>query len=165
MADNESELIFEAHKGQAQFAYFLLGAAGGAIAFAIHDTDGISLADTPWLLGAAVACWALSFALGCFGLDARHDGLQSNAIFIRVFGGIPDQPPNSPGAKVIADAKKSVTQDLKKPRTLFGWQKWMLFVGAVAYIGGHVIQMAAIPPKSTSTPPKAVAPTAARPRP
>lgn len=157
MANNESELIFEAHKGQAQFAYFLLGAAGGAIAFAIHDTDGMSLADTPWLLGVAVTFWAISFALGCFGLDARQDGLHSNAAYLRAFRNVSDQPSNSPVARAIKDAKSAVAKDLNKPKRLFSWQKWTLFGGALAYIGGHVLQMAAIPAKSAGTPPRAVA--------
>lgn len=43
MARNATkELIFEVHKGQSQFAYFLLGAAGGAIAYALHETAGVA---------------------------------------------------------------------------------------------------------------------------
>ncbi|WP_299424198.1 hypothetical protein [Sphingomonas bacterium] len=157
------ELIFEAHKGQAQFAYFLLGGSGGAIAYALHETAGISLADAPWPLGFAVAFWALSFALGCFGIDARQDGLLTNASFLRVFGDVPPQPANSPGAQVVDEATESVKKDLKKPVTFFRWQKWTLFAGALAYIAGHVLQMAAIPPaKPTSATPKPVSGLAAR---
>ena len=147
MSDNANQLIFEHHKGQSQFAYFQLGVAASAIAFAIHETTRLSLADAPWPLAVAVALWAISFALGCFGIDARQDGIWANALFLQVFGDVPAQPLNSPGAKVVNDAKETVKKDLKKPVTLFRWQKWALFAGALFYIGGHVMQMATIPSK------------------
>jgi hypothetical protein len=150
MASNATQLIFELHKGQAQFAYFLLGAAGGAIAFAIHETAEVSLADAPWPLGLAVTLWALSFAFGCFGIDARQDGLHANALFLQVFGDIPDPQANPAVGKVLEDAKKTVQKELGKPIARFRWQKWTLFAGALAYIGGHVMQMATIPSKAAS---------------
>jgi hypothetical protein len=101
----------------------------------------VALADAPWPLGVAVALWALSFALGCFGIDARQDGLLTNAIYLRVFGDLPAQPPNSPGAKVMAEAEETVKKDLRRPFGLFRWQKWTLFLGALAYIAGHVMQL------------------------
>jgi hypothetical protein len=147
MTSNTTQLIFELHKGQAQFAYFQLGVAASAMAFAIHETAGLSLSDAPWPLAVAVALWALSFALGCFGMDARQDGIQSNAAYLRAFGDLPDQLAGSEGAKVVGGAKDTVTKALRKPVTRFRWQKWALFAGALFYIGGHIMQMAAIPTK------------------
>ena len=150
MSNNASQLIFEHHKGQAQFAYFQLGVAASAIAFAIHRTAGLSLLDAPWPLGAAVTLWAFSFALGCFGIEARQDGIHSNAVFLQVFGNIPAQHGNPTFGKVLADAERDVKKELNKPVRLFRWQKWALFAGALFYIGGHIMQMAAIPPNKTA---------------
>lgn len=148
MSSNTTQLLFEHHKGQAQFAYFQLGVAASAIAFAIHETDGLPLADAPWPLGAAILLWALSFALGCFGVDAKQVGIQSNAIYLRVFGDLPDQPANTPAAKVVNDAMDAVTKDLNKAAKRFRWQKWALFAGAIFYVSGHIMQMAALPSKN-----------------
>lgn len=154
MADNANQLIFEIHKGQSQFAYFQLGVAASAIAFAIHETTGLPLSQAPWPLGAAVALWALSFALGCFGIDARQDGLHTNALFLQIFGDVLHMPMDSSAKSTIESAKEAVKVDLRKPLVLFGCQKWALFAGALFYIAGHIMQMAAIP---SVTPPSSTA--------
>ena len=151
--DKATQLIFEVHKGQSQFGYFLLGVAARAIAFAIHDTAGVSLRDAPWPLGVAVALWAISFALGCFGLEARQAALASNAAFLRALQDTPAQARDLPEiAKAIETTKSNVEKNLKRPRDRFRWQQWTLFAGAVAYIAGHVMQMAATPPQWHANP-------------
>ncbi|WP_295640252.1 hypothetical protein [Novosphingobium sp.] len=150
MSDNASQLLFEFHKGQAQFAYFQLGVAASAIAFAIHETTGLALADAPWPLGAAVLAWGMAFALGCFGLEARQDGIHTNALFLQIFGGL--RPDSHEAAKVIEDAKATVSKDLGKPRVFFRWQRWSLFAGACFYVAGHLMQMATLPSKHPPTP-------------
>ena len=148
-SEKATQLIFEVHKGQSQFAYFLLGVAASAIAFAIHETDGLSLADAPWPLALAVALWAISFALGCFGLEARQGGLVSNAVFLQASSGTPTEAAGIPSiAAAIETTKTNVEKNLKRPRIHFGWQKWTLFAGALAYIAAHVMQMAATPSKA-----------------
>lgn len=144
MADNTNQLIFELHKGQSQFAYFQLGVAASAIAFAIHETSGLPLSQAPWPLGAAVAFWAFSFALGCFGVDAKQGGLRTNALFLQVFGDVLGKPMDPSVNTVVEGAKETVKEDLRRPLVLFGWQKWALFAGALFYIAGHIMQMAAI---------------------
>jgi hypothetical protein len=150
MSSNASQLIFELHKGQAQFAYFQLGVSASAIAFAIHETSGLPLSDAPWPLGVAVALWAISFAIGCFGIDARQDGIQSNARFLQIFGDILHRRDNPEVARVLDAAQATVKDDLKRPIRLFGWQKWLLFIGALFYIAGHIMQMAEIPTKPSA---------------
>lgn len=105
----------------------------------------MSLADAPWPFAIAVTLWGASFALGCFGVDARHDGLHSNALFLQLFGDVPAQPPGSEQAMAVDRVTETVKKDLKKPSTFFKWQKWALFAGAVAFVGGHLMQMAAVP--------------------
>jgi hypothetical protein len=148
MSENAKQLILEVHKGQSQFAYFQLGLAASAIAFAVHQTTGDSLAETPWPIGLAVFLWAASFALGCFGIGARQRGLLSNAQFLLSTRGIPEEPANADLAAAVNDVKAEVVKDLKRPATLFKWQMWALFAGALAYVGGHVMQMSAVPPKN-----------------
>lgn len=148
MSDRATQLVFEVHKGQSQFAYFLLGVAASATAFAVHETAGAALADTPWPLGLAVVLWAASFAIGCFGIDARQEGLVLNASFLQLTRGIPSGPTSDELAKVLKEMRDDVAKALKRPVNRFRLQKWVLFAGALAYIGGHVMQMAATPSKS-----------------
>jgi len=153
MSDNATQLILEAHKGQSQFAYFQLGVAASAIAFAVHQTTGTALADAPWPMGLAVALWALSFALGCFGLDARQAGINLNAIFLQVADQIPSQlRASSEGAKFIEKMKADVGTRMDRTDYRFRWQKWTLFAGALAYVAGHMMQMATIPPRAERHP-------------
>lgn len=149
MSSNATQLIFELHKGQSQFAYFQLGVAASAIAFAIHETADLALADAPWPLGLAVALWSVSFALGCFGLDARQDGILSNASFLQLTEGVPANISTPALAQAIEDMKSDVIKDLRRPIVRFGWQKWTLFAGALAFITGHVMQMAGTPAKAS----------------
>jgi hypothetical protein len=147
MSEKRTQLILEVHKSQSQFAYFQLGVAASAIAFAVHETTGDPLLDTPWPIGAAVALWALSFALGCFGLDRRHEALTSNANYLKISGHIPANVRGDPEwAKTIQGMENDVAKGLARTNARFRWQKWALFAGAIAYIGGHVMQMSAIPP-------------------
>jgi hypothetical protein len=151
MSDGTNDLIFEASRGQAQFAYFQLGLAASAIAFAVHETDGKALADTPWPLGLAVAMWALSFALGCFGVIARHQGLATNARFNMATRGA-QMVHNMPELQAALDEAKNKTQRaLDKPFGRFQGQLWLLFAGAMAYVAGHIMQMAATPSAHPAT--------------
>lgn len=51
---NDNDLYFEHQKSIAQFAYFQLGIAASAIAFAMHQTADRSLDSVPWPIGLAV---------------------------------------------------------------------------------------------------------------
>jgi hypothetical protein len=150
MSDNASQLIFELHKGQSQFAYFQLGVAASAIAFAVHQTANTSLVDAPWPLAVAVGLWALSFALGCFGLDARQAGILSNASFLQLSREFAAEATDPAFTQTFEEIKADVKKDLRRPATRFRWQKWTLFAGALFYIGGHVMQMAAIAPRAAT---------------
>ena len=147
MSENRTQLVFEAHKAQSQFAYFQLGLTASAIAFAIHQTRDASLADTPWPFGLAVAAWALSFAMGGFGLDAHKQGLLSNAGLLKALDETPHEYRQGDIARAIETAMDLVGKDLNRPVTLFRLQKWLLFVGALAFIAGHLTNMAATPSK------------------
>ena len=87
MPDRTADLILEYLKSQSQFAYFQLGLAASAIAYAVHETKGQSLSETPWPFGAAVILWAISFATGAYGIEARLDGIKTNAQFLQARSG------------------------------------------------------------------------------
>lgn len=62
---NEVDLEKVHLAGQERYAYFLLAAAGAAVAFAVQKTEGAVLSWWLLLVAAAALCWALSFFAGC----------------------------------------------------------------------------------------------------
>ncbi len=150
MTTSRNELHFEHIKGQAQFAYFQLGGAASAIAFAIHQTNGRSLQDTPWPLGVAVILWAISFALGCLGMTARQQGIATNVRFLDATQGAHPDVLQRVAGQAYDEALKVTQNDLDRPVKRFRWQLWTFFAGALFFIAGHVMDMAATPPRVDS---------------
>lgn len=135
-------LYLEHLKGQGQFAYFQLGLAASAIAFAVHQTRDASLEDTPWPIGAAVVLWALSFAFGCFGIEARQKAIRTNIQYLLALDEVPPPYRDHPElSESIEKAKQLVDKDAQRPFVRFDLQMWLLFGGALFYIWGHLLLM------------------------
>ncbi len=137
------DVYFEMTKSVAQYAYFQLGVAGGAIAFAAHQTRDMALLHTPWPIGAAVALWAISFACGCSGLEARSDGLAANAKLLFMEEQTPPQWLAT--VKTFPEYQqwhRDVEEMSQKPWSRFKWQVRTLYLGALAYVAGHIMLMA-----------------------
>jgi hypothetical protein len=149
-----NDLYFEHLKGQAQFAYFQLGVAASAIAFAVHETKGQALSDTPWPIGLGTALWAVSFAVGCFGMQARQRGMATNLRYNEFIDAYRSDVTNHDAMEVFANAKAIAQEHVERPRIRFRWQQWTMFAGALAYIAGHVMQMAEVAPGSNQPPQK-----------
>lgn len=148
MSDNHRDLVFETIKGEAQFAYFQLGVAASAIAFAVHETRDQALTDTPWATGAGVALWALSFVLGCFGINARQHGLYLNINFIEAERGSQDIRHVPEVVELMKGIRERTHAATRRPRGRFRLQQVLLFMGALAFITGHIQQMARKPSHS-----------------
>lgn len=151
-----NDLYFEHIKGQAQFAYFQLGVAASAIAFAVHETKDQALSDTPWPIWLGTALWAVSFAVGCIGMQARQSGIVANMRYLELTRGVVPERLDPALQRAFAEAKDTTQADLDRPVTRFRWQQWTLFAGALAYIAGHVMHMAEVAPGSKQPPQKPV---------
>ena len=85
-----TDLIALLHKqhqtGQDKFTYFLLAAAGAAIAFAVQKTEGLLLSW--WLLPVAFAtlCWGVSFYFGCKNLVWVQTSIFANLALFAIAG-------------------------------------------------------------------------------
>ena len=152
MASTAETLAFEHLKSQTQFAYFQLGLAASAIAFAVHETSGHALRDTPWPIGAAVFIWAISFASGCFGVEAHQRGMRTNFRYLQMPAVHPIHLQDQKIAAAVEAAKVVVENDLNRPGKRFRLQLWFLFAGAMAYVAGHVMQMANLPITAAKSP-------------
>ena len=61
----EIEIHRALREAQGRYTYFLLAAAGAAIALAVNQTQGLSLSWSQIPLGLAITAWGLSFFCGC----------------------------------------------------------------------------------------------------
>ena len=127
MSATREGLLSEHSKGQAQLVYFLLGLAASAIAFAVHETDGEALKETPWPLGIAVALWAFSFAMGCFSVTAHQRAIISNVAFLDATKGLSRAIID----EQLSNLKKTTQDDINRPFKFFDWQLWTMFAGAL----------------------------------
>lgn len=131
-----SQYLHEQHKAETgRMLPVLMGVASAAIGFAFHETT-----DRPfdWTLApilAAVLLWGASFACGV--LRSRHSGRLLNAnIAVNTAIKI-----NYPDGKAQAQQMFEAAND----RMVFfnDAQQWLLLLGAVMYLAGHIWFLAA----------------------
>jgi hypothetical protein len=85
MSDSARQQIYKsAREGQDKYTYFLLAAAGAAIAFAVTQSQAATLTWSKIPLALAVLSWAFSFYAGCRQLDEVAGILQQNYELLRV---------------------------------------------------------------------------------
>jgi uncharacterized membrane protein YeaQ/YmgE (transglycosylase-associated protein family) len=154
MDDALRELYGEAQRSQAQFIYFVLGAAGAAIGFAVHQTTGKPLTWIMAPIGAAVILWALSFFCGLVAIQRRQAAIFRNFNFHQTKAGALQISPHAHVilAEEFAEAEAELTKLSRKPHAWMALQRWCLFLGALAYLTGHVMQMAQAALKVPATP-------------
>jgi hypothetical protein len=130
--------LHKAHReGLEKYVYFLLAAAGTAIAFAITQTQTATLSPTKIPLGAAMAFWALSFYCGCRQLLETSGILYQNYQFLRMRGDV-----NFPGdPNFFEELQADLEKQADKSGTWGKWQFRLLIAGAVLYIGWHIMEM------------------------
>ncbi len=142
--NNATELFFEHQKSVSAFAYFQLGLTASAIAFAVHQTKDATIAQTPWPIGVAVTLWAVSFFCGGLGLEARNKAIMLNARFLILQAQLPAGYQQSPEWQTtVARMEADVEQVMQSPPVRFRWQMRLMYLGAIAYVAGHVMKMAA----------------------
>ncbi|WP_332770521.1 hypothetical protein [Phenylobacterium sp.] len=143
MADNQAEL-FKLHRaGQDKYAYFLLAAAGAAIAFALSQTKGAALAIPQIPLGLAVALWGASFYSGCQHLHYVDSSLFTNADLIRVESGAHPLTGRHPQAMQIgSETLRQIIDDQGRESQRWARAQFRLLIsGALFYMGWHVLEM------------------------
>lgn len=143
MADNQAE-IFKLHRaGQDKYAYFLLAAAGAAIAFALSQTKDAALALPQIPLGVAVVAWGASFYAGCQHLHLVDSTLYTNAALIEVQRGTHPLAGNHPQAMQIGSQalSKIINEQSARSRRWALAQFRLLVTGAIFYVVWHVLEM------------------------
>ena len=139
----ELEIHRALREAQGRYTYFLLAAAGAAIALAVNQTQGLSLSWSQIPLGLAITAWGLSFFCGCRRLEYVSSNLYANAELLQVESGQHPQLGNHPD--YIAEASEGLRGAFKKnaySANRFGhWQFRLLIAGGVLYVAWHVWEM------------------------
>jgi hypothetical protein len=141
--DPEVEVYRALRESQNRYTYFILAAAGGAIALAVNQTQTAELAWSQVPLAVAVLLWGLSFFFGCRHLAYVSSNLYANSALFQVARGEHPQAGSHP--QMIAAAtegiRKAIDSNNEKATRYGRWQFWLLVAGAVAYLIWHVLEM------------------------
>ena len=144
MPDDMQVTVYNALRtAQEKYTYFLLAAAGAAIAFAINQTHDTKLAWTQLPLGLSVLCWGVSFFFGCLHLQYGSDILYDNAEMLRMQSGV--HPMVGSDSKHIAAASQIMREIMEKKSNnsnrYANIQFRLVPIGAVLYLIWHIYQM------------------------
>lgn len=145
MSNQPIELqIYKQHRlAQEKYIYFLLAAAGGAIALSVRDTRGLALAASQAPLAGAVICWGLSFFWGCRGLAYGSATLRANLAYFKILSGNYPEVGSDPqriqaasqGVLKAAESNSDKANDL-------GQKQFRMFVtGGAFYVAWHILEM------------------------
>ena len=88
MSDAQHEVFKHLREGQDKYTYFLLTAAGGAVALAVNQTHAEVLKWSQLPLATAVLCGGVSFFSGCAKIEYVNSVLYANLDLITVERGI-----------------------------------------------------------------------------
>ena len=144
MADDpRTEVYRQLRTAQDKYSYFVLAAAGAAIALAVNQTHAATLAWSLLPLGAAVLAWGLSFFIGCRSLEYVAATLYGNAQLISVERGEHREVGRDPERMAAASAgiRSAIESNSNRGNRLAHWQFRLLILGAVFYLGWHVWEM------------------------
>jgi len=144
MASETEREVFRAHReAQTRYTYFLLAAAGAAIALAVNQTQESALSLTQLPLAAAVLSWGLSFFFGCRNLGYVASTLFANLDLLRVESGNHPQVGYNP--QMMAAARDGIREAIeinsKRANLLGHCQFRALVAGGVLYVLWHVVEM------------------------
>lgn len=138
----ELEVYRALRDAQNRYAYFLLAAAGGAIALAVNQTKDASLHWSQTPLAIAALMWGLSFFCGCRHLAYVSSTLYTNSELLRVQNGT---HPVIRSAEAVALARtkfaKVAEENADRGNRYGHWQFRFLVIGAVVYVAWHVLEM------------------------
>jgi len=144
MADEMAREVYKAlREAQNKYTYFLLAAAGAAIALAVNQTQGTAMAWSQIPLAAAGLSWGLSFFFGCRHLAYVNSTLYANAELLRVDSGQYPEVGAHPQMMAAASEgiRRAIETNSERANRLGHLQFRFLIAGAVLYIVWHILEM------------------------
>jgi hypothetical protein len=144
MASDQQLEVYRQHRtSQDKYIYFLLAAAGAAIALAVNQTQGLHLSWSQTPLGAGVMLWGLSFYFGCQHLAYVSSTLFANAELLNVESGMHRQIGNHPVLMSAASEgiRQAIETNANRASRYARMQFGAFILGAVCYVAWHVYEM------------------------
>ena len=132
----DKEIYRSLRQAQVRHTYFLLAAAGGAIAIASSQIRGAVLTWANAALGPAVVSWALSFFCGCRYVDFVLSELYLDDQTQRVQGREYPEIGENPALVTLAEKRIRRAMRGNSARMSFfaAWQLRLLIGGGVIYL-------------------------------
>jgi len=143
MSDTASEIHRALREAQSKYTYFLLAAAGAAIALAVNQTQGATMTWYQIPLGVGVLSWGLSFFFGCRHVAYVNSALYANAVLLQVQSGQHPEVGIHPQKMAAASegVRQAIESDSERANHLGNLQFRLLIAGAVLYVVWHVLEM------------------------
>lgn len=143
MSDLTQELYVQHRTSQDQYAYFILAAAGAAIAFSVQKTLDAKLTLSLIPLAAAVFAWGVSFYFGCRHLSSVQFTMLGNMEYLQLKEGThPKQPGDRQTLSIAIDVYREEITKAARSAGFFGkWCFRLLILGGVLFIGWHIYEM------------------------
>ena len=143
MSENAREVYRSLRQVQDKHTYFLLAAAGAAIALAVNQSQGAAMAWSHVPLAAGVLSWGLSFFFGCRHIAYVSSTLYANAELLRVESGQHPEIAGHPQMMVAASEgiKQAIESNSERANRLGHLQFRFLVTGAIFYIIWHALEM------------------------
>lgn len=142
--DALKELHSQHRNGQEKYTYFLLGAAGATVGFALQQTSGMKMGLPMIPLGIAVLLWGLSFYFGCRNLLWVQTSIMANYSLLQLQKGVHAEQPDHPEllAAAMRGVRSALDSNIKRAQFSGIWQFRLLIAGAVFYVAWHILEMA-----------------------
>lgn len=143
MSEKEAEIYRTLRESQNKYTYFLLAAAGAAIALAVNQTHSARLAWSQAPLALGVLSWSLSFLFGCRHVQYVNSTLYANFELLKVESGQHPKVGNNPQLMAVTKEgiREAIESNSKKASRYGHLQFKLLVVGAVFYIIWHILEI------------------------
>jgi len=137
------ELYRQLRTSQDKYAYFLLAAVGASIAFALNQTQGLSLEKSQIPLAISILLWGLSFFFGCRHLQYVSSTLYANIEMLKIESGRHPHIGNHPQALAVASAgvRSAIESNSDTSNSLAKLQFGLFISGVVFYLFWHALEM------------------------
>ena len=143
MSDDLIEINRQSHSLAEKHTYFLFGAVGACLAFALTQTKSTPLSWNHIVLGLAILSWALSFFFGCQRIESIMASKIANVILIQIDTGKHRLCKTSPD-NLRRESQKVYDKyfdDVHNANRKLKFQLFSLIIGVVFYFSWHVYQM------------------------
>lgn len=126
---------------QEKYSYFLLAAAGAAIAFCLQKIENLS--PSWWISPVLIAllCWTISFIFGCKNIVYHQSILRTEIYIGRIKETSESELSNDQKRQSISNHVKKMDEKLEEYAFYTKWQFLFLIAGGIALSSSYIIDM------------------------